>query len=479
MSRLPLLGGAYQARSPVSAAQQQLNLYTEPLPKDAGEPSQSALYPTPGLGLFATLPTGPVRGIYQAAARPDMVYAVGGSVVYSIGVGPLITALGNITVGKTTPVSMSDNQLQLVIVDGSTNGWAITLATNAFAAIVSANFFGADRVTYLNTYFLFNKPGTNIFYWSDSLAITFTALAFASKTSYSDNVVGVVASKGEAWVIGQRASEVWFNTSTDPLSFFDRVDGTFIDQGCVAVYSIAEIDNSVFFLSYDRHGQGIVLQASGYQTKRISTFAIENEIANIVTGPADTIGWTYQLNGHAFYVLTFPVLDKSYAYDLTTQLWHQWGWRNPAGGAIHRHRGMCSFQGFGFALVGDWQTGKIYQLQTSVLTDNGDPIQRLKSFPHIEDDDGNRVSFRQFIANVATGTALSGTPTISLDWSDDYGRTFGTPVVQSLGLPGAFKTQAQWQRLGLARSRVFRVSWTDPVDTALLGGFVDVVDGTS
>jgi hypothetical protein len=38
MSTIPLLGGAYQARSVVASAQRSLNLFGEQLPEQAGEP---------------------------------------------------------------------------------------------------------------------------------------------------------------------------------------------------------------------------------------------------------------------------------------------------------------------------------------------------------------------------------------------------------------------------------------------------------
>jgi hypothetical protein len=60
-----------------------------------------------------------------------------------------------------------------------------------------------------------------------------------------------------------------------------------------------------------------------------------------------------------------------------------------------------------------------------------------------------------------------------LDWSDDRGHTFGNPVGQSMGGQGEYLTQAQWQRLGLARDRVFRLTWTSPVRTALQGAWIE------
>ena len=94
------------------------------------------------------------------------------------------TLLGNITPGLRTPVSMQDNGLDMVIVDGTANGWTDhDLADNTFAQINDPNsmFSGADRVDYLDTFLLFNKPATPQFYISGCLAVTFDSLDFANK----------------------------------------------------------------------------------------------------------------------------------------------------------------------------------------------------------------------------------------------------------------------------------------------------------
>lgn len=62
---------------------------------------------------------------------------------------------------------------------------------------------------------------------------------------------------------------------------------------------------------------------------------------------------------------------------------------------------------------------------------------------------------------------------IFLDWSDDRGHSYGNPVGQPIGARGAYLTSVQWQRLSYGRDRVFRLTWSVPVATALLGAFVE------
>lgn len=405
MTRLALTGGAYQARSVIASAQRCLNLIAEPMPQAQGEPSQYAYYPTPGLRLLGTLPTGPVRALKQVTTGG--VYAVGGDTVYSLNPTTwAATALGTITTGLTTPVSMQDNGLDLVIVDGSAGGWDVTLATNAFAAISDPAFYGADRVEYLDTYLLFNKPGTPQFYSSDSLATTFDSLYFANKESFSDLLITLAVAKREIWLLGERTTEVWYNVGGTDFPF-QQIQGTFIDQGCAAKYSVATYDNGIYWLGYNRAGQGVVIHGAGYQAARVSTYAIEAELTTY-SRIDDAVGFTYFLGGHPYYVLTFPTADRTWVFDIGTQQWHEWAWLDSSS-QEHRSRANCAYAVNGTVVAGDWQNGNLYALDPAAYTDNGQPIKRQRSYVHILND-AKRVFYREFIADIETGT--SGTPTL-------------------------------------------------------------------
>jgi hypothetical protein len=60
-----------------------------------------------------------------------------------------------------------------------------------------------------------------------------------------------------------------------------------------------------------------------------------------------------------------------------------------------------------------------------------------------------------------------------LRWSDTRGRTWGQPLAQSLGATGQYLTQAQWNRLGRARDRVFEVYGVIPGRLAINGAYLD------
>ena len=153
--RIPLLGGAYQARSLVAGAQRCVNMYPEANPAEGSPPVPVTHYPTPGLRQISQAPiVGRYRALYRAT-NGDL-YAVINSSVYYINADHVWTLLGSVTFGTNT-VNLSDNGLVIVIVDGTPTGYAINMATRAFGTITDPSFYGATSVDYLDTYFIFNR----------------------------------------------------------------------------------------------------------------------------------------------------------------------------------------------------------------------------------------------------------------------------------------------------------------------------------
>ena len=424
--RIPLTQGAYSARSVIASAQRCVNLYAENNPPgtilelaSAGQPSpwgtgQSAevpaprtYYPTPGTRLLVA-PATPAagRGLYWG--NNGTLYYCCGATLYSVSSAWVLTALGTIDAG-TTPVSMADNGTTLVLVDGTANGYQVALATNAFSPISEANnappspqvyaFYGADRNDMIDGFMVFNQPGTRNFYATYDNEIVFDSLYFSAKNVYSDPLVSVLCTRREIWLIGQRTTEIWYDAGGTSFPF-QIVPGPFIQHGASAVYSVAQINGAVYFLSQDQAGQNLVLRGEGYEVSRVSTHAIETEWSNYST-TADAVGFCFQQNGHPFYQINFPTADKSWRYDEATQEWHEPVWFD-SNGAEHRHRAQCAAFAYGLNVVADWQTGALYALDPNTYTDNGAPIYWRRGWPHLMND-GKRVGYTSFTADMQCG----------------------------------------------------------------------------
>ena len=313
----PILGQAYVARSVNAADNRMINLFPEAVPE--GGLTGGFLNRAPGLRKITTIGTGPIRGLWTHTTNGEDAYVASGDEFYKITPDFVPTKLGNIS--GTGPVSIADNGSQLFIACGA-NAYVYTEPTNTFVQITDPDFFGADTVCYIDGYFCFNQPDTQILWVTgifDGTAID--PLAFAAAESTPDKVIAVVTNNREVWVFGEGTTEVWYDAATVPFPLAP-IQGAYNEIGCIAKASVCKLDNSLFWLGQDPRGYGIVYRNQGYTGKRVSTHAIEFAIQGY-GDVSDAVAYTYQQEGHAFYVIAFPTVGKTWVYDVATTAWHE------------------------------------------------------------------------------------------------------------------------------------------------------------
>jgi hypothetical protein len=294
-----------------------------------------------------------------------------------------------------------------------------------------------------------------------------------------DNIVSLMVWNRYIALLGQKTAEVWYDVGTFPFPFA-ILPGTSIQHGCAAKDSLSRLGESFAFLSRDDRGQNVIVQIVGYLPKRISTHAIENEISKYAT-TSDAIAMTYQQAGHEFYMITFPTADVTWCYDLATQLWHKRAWRDTAN-VLHRHRANCIVTFNEQVLVGDFENGNIYAFSQSLYTDNGDPIPCIRRCVHLTTDLRQQFFHSlqiQFQPGVGLQSGQGSDPQAILRWSDDGGSTFGNDHMAAIGQAGKYKNRCQWQRLGMARDRIFEVTVTDPVYRAVISANLNASPGAT
>jgi hypothetical protein len=377
-----------------------------------------------------------------------------------------------------------DNGRNLVIVDGSQTGYNVNLGTSSFGSVTDPAFLGSASVDYLGSFLVFNQPGTQNFYTTlsnqvpqatNTTANLLNPLNIAQKSGYGDNLLAFVSLDKQLWLFGQLTTEIWFISGGNLFPFAATPNGL-IEHGIAAVYSAAKVDDTVIWLSVSLAGSPIVEQGSGFTATRVSTNAIENEIQGYPRFD-DAIAMQYQQLGHSFYVLTFPSAGKTWVFDNTTKEWHERMWLD-GGGRERRWRANCLSFAYGENVAGDFENGQIYALDINQYTDDSQPIKRIRGFPH-SINEARRQVYNKFVADIQCGTSpnpgeAAGELLAALRWSDTRGASWNDPIYQSLGRTGEFFKIAQWRRLGLARDRVFELSWTLDALTGLNGAFVDI-----
>ena len=235
------------------------------------------------------------------------------------------------------------------------------------------------------------------------------------------------------------------------------------------------MDNQIYWLGQDERGTGIVYAMSGYVPARISTHAVEWQIQQYAD-ISDATSYTYQQDGHQFYVLNFPSADTTWVFDVATGVWHERAEFSNGAFARHRANNKCVFANE--VVVGDFENGNIYTLDLDIYADNGATQKWLRSWRALPtgENDFNRTAQHALQLNCEAGVGLNAgqgsDPQAMLRWSDDGGHTWSNEHWRSMGVIGKYGFRTIWRRLGMTtklRDRVYEVSGTDPVKIAIMG----------
>lgn len=464
--KIGLVGASNQERSLPFDAQRTVNAY--PVLDQQGK-EVSALYGTPGLTSFANTGDGAIRGMFSATN--GRTFAVSANQVYeitSLGVATMIGSLLTIS----GAVSIDENGLQLAICDG-TYTYIFTYATNVFVQVTDTDFPLSSSLTFIDGYFVVSVVNSGKFYISALYdGTSWGPLDFATAESSPDNLLKVINAVGQLWLMGNFSGEIWTNTGAAAFPF-SRISGAKMEVGIIAPDTALEVDNSLFWVGQDKKGFGIVYRAQGFTPQRISTNTIERLIQACPT-PSTLRAYSYQQDGHTFYVITGGGLLTTLVLDISTSLWHERAYLNDSG-LFEQHLGSCGTYAFGLQLVGSRVNGKIYTMSLDVYSDDGEEIALERIYTHISDEN-TRARYNQLEIAMETGVGNQSDPAkdpqITLWISRDGGKTYSGGYTTSFGLVGQYKARAVFRRLGYAFDLTFKIRITDPVKRALIGSYL-------
>lgn len=463
-----LVGPSYQERSLPFDAQRTINLI--PVTDETRQGKEiTALYGTPGLLDFAACGNGPVRGEFKGAN--DRSFVVSGTGLYEVNSAGTATLRGSLLTSSGA-VTIDENGIQLAVCDGK-DIYVLIYSTNVFARVTDPDFPGAGTITFIDGYFLFNDPQSGKFYITalyDGTAVN--PLDFATAESSPDDLTRVIRAVGQAWLVGVKTIEIWTNTG-DSTFPFERINGAKMEMGCISPYSVVAVDNTIVWVGNDDNGSGIVYRARGFTPEPISTRPIELKL-QALTAPETLVAYSYQQDGHLFYVLTGGGLDTTLVYDFTTQEWHERAYLN-AEGNYEAHLGTCHMYAFGKHLIGSRLTGAVYEMKMDVYSDAGNAIRRKRIFTHLYDE-GKPFTANKLRVDFERGVGLvsgqGSAPVANLRISKDFAQTWSNEYPASIGAMGVRLPACEWRRLGTAEQMTFEVTISDPVKVAICGAYL-------
>lgn len=464
MARLPLFGTDQTGKSVRVTAQERINVYAEPRPEE--DRTRMSFHQRPGLAAFKVGGSTPARGMHAVG---DLLYVVRGDTLYSFDNAAVQTAID--TIGTSTGrVGMADNGSEILIVDGTATGYIYNIAGDTLTAIVDADFPGADTCGFQGGRFLVNKPATGEFYISASYDGTaWDALEFATAESFPDDLVRVYVEQGEVILFGETSMEAWSNIGA--LDFpYSRIDGSTVEWGLAARWSVASFGNTIAWLAKNRTGQVQVVRLGGYVPEVISNPELDG-IINAYNSVSGTTALTYTAGGHTFYQLNFPDPQVSWVFDLQSGLWSKW----ECGALGDRMAAEIASQFLNKTIVSDYANGNLYSVDSEIFTDNGVVFAKQLQSRHVFNEE--YITVGRLWVDMQTGVGMqtgdSSNPQLMLQVSKDGGSTWGTERWADMGKIGVFETRAQWRTLGRAYEWTFRLRNADDVQFALAGAWVD------
>lgn len=344
-------------------------------------------------------------------------------------------------------------------------------------------FPGGVTVVFLDQYFVVNKPDSAEMYASSLYeGNEWSGADVATAESKPDNLVALAVHKGELWAFGQSTIEIWTNVA-NPTGFpFSRLDGSGMDIGLMAPFSVSVVDNVLMWLDH----RGYVCQSadanfirnnnSSYTINIVSTPALHAEFATY-PDKQDAVAFQWNDRGHLFYQITFIAGDKTWVFDYQLNQWHERTYYNSV--TNNEQAFLIQYVAVlnGVVHCAGKYSSKVYVMDRSRFkTDDGSLIRcRRITAPFF--NEFKRISVDRLEIRMETGQMgvdLSNDPQIRLRYSQDGGHTWGSWMARSLKTYGNYSTRIAWNRLGTLKEWVLEFAIAEEVDFSLIDAAADL-----
>jgi hypothetical protein len=370
MSRFPGLVGPSNVTRSVNIDSERTINYVLEAPGAGGPKVQASLYGRPAVTPWLAVASGPHRAAFYQDGR---AWVISGIYFAEVFASQTVTIRG-IVAADANPATISSNGgadgsggHQLFVVSGGF-GYIFDLVSNAFTTITAAAFpLPCLMGGFLDNYFIALKGQSDQFNLSNlNDGLTWDALDVAEISQWPGNILALIVSHQELWPFSATKVNPWYDSAASfPLQ---PVPGASIEHGILAPWSLQGLDNTLLWISQTLQGGAVVVRADGYNPKIISPVAVNTALQRI-PNVEDTIAWSCQIDGHAFYCLYAAENDTQWVYDLSNDSWSEWGHWNTNTMVYEPFVARTHMFAFGKHLVGDRQSGTLYELSFSAYID--------------------------------------------------------------------------------------------------------------
>src|SRR5580698_2608142 len=403
----PIVGSFHEDIVTKINAERTINMYEVDFPEGK---KQSYLHPTPGKLQIATF-TGGAAGrasFVFGIASNIFTYFVVGATIYRMDTSlvPVVLA-ANFFTTTTGYVAISANQSQVIFMDGI-KCYLFNTTTNVGmdnTANLPAGFAPLD-VDFMDGYFILISNSTgqqNKFYISALNDGTMWAiLDFALINSRPTVLNGVAVLKRRIFFFGLTKSEVWQDAGFADFPF-RRDNNLLLEHGVIAINSIDEGFELMFYLSGDANGVGSIMMVYGTSPEPISTPQMDEKI-QMFTNPSDAIGFVYKINGQIFYQISFQADNHTFVYNVNTKKWHEQQVLNGNRDTSVTH---AFFDNKHF--ITTYNDSNLYQLSYAFLDNNGEKIKRTRICRTMSSPTYERIKYSRMQIDMLKGVGLINT----------------------------------------------------------------------
>lgn len=473
-------GPSYTAISPVIDYERAVNLYCEKS-ESAGARTKMALIMRQGKKIHAQTPE-PFNACLESVNGRTFA---AGSNLYEVTVAGAVTNLGSLGATPVTPPQIRFNETQALI---KNNGslFVLDLGTNVLTPVNMAQFNGpVNQIAFIDGYFWATIQNSHTYQVSNlEDGTTWDGLNIATLSLAPDNIVSMRETNRRVYLASGKKMIPFYNIGGG-FPPFAPVPDTLLEFGSGAAYAMSALENTLLWLDQTDRGFMVARILNGSSGQRISTHAIEQKWQSYSV-VSDAVSYTFQDNGHDFWVIFFPTANATWVFDISTGYWHERTAWNEVAGIEGADRAISHTFNFGMHLVGDWASGNIYQMSSQLYTDAGTTMRLVRRTPTVSES--NKFLYHKRLElDVQTGlgpqpTLMDGNgqpraPQLTLRWSNDGGLTWSDDFVIDCGKAGEYSTRVIRNRLGRARKRVYEVVCTDPVPYVFADAYLDVEAG--
>ena len=207
---------------------------------------------------------------------------------------------------------------------GTVNLTAVQTWTNPTTVAGSTNYPATTvrGVVYLDGTYYVMTPAGSIYGSGLEDPTSWSSLNVIQSRMEPDGGICLARQLNMIVAFSQYSTEFFYdagNPTGSPLSPFPSA---FIEIGCASANSVAQIENTIFFMGVSKAKGRSIYRLDGTTQTMVSTPAIDRLVN--VDSLADVSSYCIKISGHGFYILTLRTTGITLVFDYNVGQWSKW-----------------------------------------------------------------------------------------------------------------------------------------------------------